>query len=161
MKSVKQKGEGLLGLNHASKTVDVPASLPTPPHNNQEELRYTRTQQHVVQRCDTTSSSSAFSLPVALTLLFFFFRVQESSERASPDGFVPSSSPESVADMEISRYPDLSFIKLEPPSPCPSPPLPMMPCAWGKGQYLGVKILWDHFYIWQRCNIFVCFKARL
>ncbi|XP_042371080.1 histone-lysine N-methyltransferase 2C-like, partial [Plectropomus leopardus] len=39
VKSVKQKGEGLLTLNHASKTVDVPASLPTPPHNNQEELR--------------------------------------------------------------------------------------------------------------------------
>lgn len=40
VKGVKQKGEGLLPLNHASKTVDVPASLPTPPHNNQEELRY-------------------------------------------------------------------------------------------------------------------------
>ncbi len=40
VKGVKQKGEGLLAsLNHASKTVDVPASLPTPPHNNQEELR--------------------------------------------------------------------------------------------------------------------------
>lgn len=38
-KGVKQKGEGLVVLNHASKTVDVPASLPTPPHNNQEELR--------------------------------------------------------------------------------------------------------------------------
>nr|XP_029131590.1 LOW QUALITY PROTEIN: histone-lysine N-methyltransferase 2C-like [Labrus bergylta] len=97
VKGVKQKGEGLLGLNHASKTVDVPASLPTPPHNNQEELR-----------------------------------VQDSSERDSPEGFVPSSSPESVADMEISRYPDLSFIKLEPPSPCPSPTLPIIPCAWGK-----------------------------
>ncbi|KAM6971552.1 LOW QUALITY PROTEIN: histone-lysine N-methyltransferase 2C-like [Tautogolabrus adspersus] len=97
VKGVKQKGEGLLGLNHASKTVDVPASLPTPPHNNQEELR-----------------------------------VQDSSERDSPDGFVPSSSPESVADMEISRYPDLSFIKLEPSSPCPSPTLPIIPCAWGK-----------------------------
>lgn len=56
------------------------------------------------------------------------------SERMSPDGFVPSSSPESVADAEISRFPDLSFIKLEPPSPCPSPPIPIMPCAWGKGQ---------------------------
>lgn len=37
--ALKQKGEELLVLNHASKTVDVPASLPTPPHNNQEELR--------------------------------------------------------------------------------------------------------------------------
>lgn len=26
-------------LAHGPKTVDVPASLPTPPHNNQEELR--------------------------------------------------------------------------------------------------------------------------
>ncbi|KAM8731510.1 histone-lysine N-methyltransferase 2C isoform 5-T5 [Acanthopagrus schlegelii] len=105
VKGVKQKGEGLLPLNHASKTVDVPASLPTPPHNNQEELR-----------------------------------VQDSSERDSPDGFVPSSSPESVADMEVSRYPDLSFIKLEPPSPCPSPTLPIMPCAWGKASALKQEV---------------------
>lgn len=39
MKGVTQKGEGLVPLNPASKTVDVPASLPTPPHNNQEELK--------------------------------------------------------------------------------------------------------------------------
>ncbi|KAM7369521.1 hypothetical protein PAMP_010840 [Pampus punctatissimus] len=102
---LKQKGEELLALNHASKTVDVPASLPTPPHNNHEELR-----------------------------------VQDSSGRSSPDGFVPSSSPESVADMEISRYPDLSFIKLEPPSPCPSPPVPIMPCAWGKGSAVKQEV---------------------
>ncbi|TDG97613.1 hypothetical protein EPR50_G00228120 [Perca flavescens] len=102
---VKQKGEGLLALNHASKTVDVPASLPTPPHNNQEELR-----------------------------------VQDSSGRDSPDGFVPSSSPESVADMEVSRFPDLSFIKLEPPSPCPSPTIPIMPCAWGKGSAVKQEV---------------------
>ncbi|XP_034415694.1 histone-lysine N-methyltransferase 2C-like isoform X10 [Cyclopterus lumpus] len=94
---VNQKGDGLLALNHATKTVDVPASLPTPPHNNQEELR-----------------------------------VHDSSGRDSPDGFVPSSSPDSVADMEVSRYPDLSWIKLELPSPCPSPTIPVMPCAWGK-----------------------------
>ncbi|XP_068593242.1 histone-lysine N-methyltransferase 2C-like isoform X2 [Cebidichthys violaceus] len=97
VKGVKQKGEGLLALNHAPKTVDVPASLPTPPHNNQEELR-----------------------------------VHDSSGRDSPEGFVPSSSPESVADEEVSRYPNLSWIKLEPPSPCVSPTIPMMPCAWGK-----------------------------
>ncbi|XP_069576340.1 histone-lysine N-methyltransferase 2C [Brachyistius frenatus] len=103
--ALKHKGEELLALNHASKTVDVPASLPTPPHNNQEELR-----------------------------------VQDSSQRGSPDGFVPSSSPESVADMEVSRYPDLSFIKLEPPSPCPSPPLPIMPCAWGKGSAVKQEV---------------------
>lgn len=35
----KKKGEELVSLNHSSKTVDVPASLPTPPHNTQEELR--------------------------------------------------------------------------------------------------------------------------
>ncbi|CAB1432000.1 unnamed protein product [Pleuronectes platessa] len=93
---LKQKGAGLLVVNHTHKTVDVPASLPTPPHNNQEELR-----------------------------------IQDSSARSTPDGFVPSSSPESVWDGEVSRYPDLSFIKLEPPSPSPSPPLPITPCAWG------------------------------
>lgn len=67
----------------------------------------------------------------------FLLRVQDStSERDSPDSFVPSSSPESVADVEICRYPDLSFIKLEPPSPCPSPTLPIMPSTLGKGQWL-------------------------
>ncbi|KAM9332683.1 histone-lysine N-methyltransferase 2C-like [Pholidichthys leucotaenia] len=101
----KQKGEELLTVNHTSKTVDVPASLLTPPHNNQEELR-----------------------------------VQDVSERDSPDSFVPSSSPESVADMEVSRYPDLSFIKLEPPSPCPSPTLPVMPCAKGKGSAVKQEV---------------------
>ncbi|XP_041823896.1 histone-lysine N-methyltransferase 2C-like isoform X4 [Melanotaenia boesemani] len=103
--ALKQKEEELLALSHASKTVDVPASLPTPPHNNQEELR-----------------------------------VQGSSEPDSPDGFVPSSSPESVADMEVSRYPDLSFIKLEPPSPCPSPTFPIMPSAWGKGSAVKQEV---------------------
>ncbi|XP_028288299.1 histone-lysine N-methyltransferase 2C-like isoform X3 [Parambassis ranga] len=103
--ALKQKGEELMSLNTNSKTVDVPASLPTPPHNNQEELR-----------------------------------VQDLSERNSPDGFIPSSSPESVSDMEVSRYPDLSFIKLEPPSPCPSPTLPMMPCAWGKGSAVKQEV---------------------
>lgn len=39
VKGVKEKGEGLVVLNHTTKTVDVPASLPTPPHNNQEEMR--------------------------------------------------------------------------------------------------------------------------
>lgn len=102
---LKLKGEELLSLNHPSKTVDVPASLPTPPHNNQEELR-----------------------------------VQDSSERDDPDSYVPSSSPESVADIEVSRYPDLSFIKLEPPSPCPSPTLPMIPCAWGKGSAVKQEV---------------------
>uniref|UniRef100_A0AAQ6ICI8 [histone H3]-lysine(4) N-methyltransferase n=1 Tax=Anabas testudineus TaxID=64144 RepID=A0AAQ6ICI8_ANATE len=42
--------------------------------------------------------------------------------------------------MEVSRYPDLSFIKLEPPSPCPSPTIPMMPCAFGKGSAVKQEI---------------------
>ncbi|XP_072297616.1 histone-lysine N-methyltransferase 2C isoform X2 [Eucyclogobius newberryi] len=89
------------------KTVDVPASLPTPPHNNQEELR-----------------------------------VQEScKDRNSPDSFVPSSSPESVVGMEISRYPVLSLIKEEPLSPCLSPVLPMLPSAEGKGTKVKLRDL--------------------
>ncbi|KAJ8337048.1 hypothetical protein SKAU_G00382680 [Synaphobranchus kaupii] len=72
---------------------------PTPPHNNQEELRG---QEH----CD---------------------------DRDTPDSFVPSSSPESVVGMEISRYPDLSLVKAEPPSPAPSPVIPMLPSSIGKG----------------------------
>ncbi|XP_056155239.1 histone-lysine N-methyltransferase 2C [Lampris incognitus] len=102
---LKRKGEQLLALSQASKTVDVPASLPTPPHNNQEDVR-----------------------------------VQELEGRHSPDSFVPSSSPESVVDMEISRYPDISHIKLEPPSPCPSPTIPIMPCTWGKGSAVKQEI---------------------
>ncbi|KYO46955.1 histone-lysine N-methyltransferase 2D isoform B [Alligator mississippiensis] len=81
------------------KTVDVPASLPTPPHNNQEELR-------VQDHCD---------------------------DRDTPDSFVPSSSPESVVGMEISRYPDLSLVKEETPEPVPSPIIPILPSSTGKG----------------------------
>lgn len=36
--------------------------------------------------------------------------------------------------MEISRYPDLSLVKEEPPSPCLSPVLPMLPAPDGKGE---------------------------
>ncbi|XP_053569781.1 histone-lysine N-methyltransferase 2C isoform X3 [Bombina bombina] len=86
-------------MTQGPKTVDVPASLPTPPHNNQEELR---AQDH----CDS---------------------------RDSPDSFVPSSSPESVVGVEISRYPDLSLVKEEPPDPAPSPIIPILPSSTGKG----------------------------
>ncbi|XP_062260006.1 histone-lysine N-methyltransferase 2C isoform X1 [Platichthys flesus] len=89
------------------KTVDVPASLPTPPHNNQEELSN---------------------------------RGQEPcKDRDTPDSFVPSSSPESVFGMEISRYPDLSLVKEEPPSPCLSPVFPMLPAADGKGSEVKLQ----------------------
>ncbi|XP_041659164.1 histone-lysine N-methyltransferase 2C isoform X2 [Cheilinus undulatus] len=89
------------------KTVDVPASLPTPPHNNQEELSN---------------------------------RGQEPcKDRDTPDSFVPSSSPESVVSMEISRYPDLSLVKEEPPSPCLSPVLPMLPAPDGKGTQIKLQ----------------------
>nr|XP_036855119.1 histone-lysine N-methyltransferase 2C isoform X6 [Manis javanica] len=81
------------------KTVDVPASLPTPPHNNQEELRM---QDHA-------------------------------ADRDTPDSFVPSSSPESVVGVEVSRYPDLSLVKQEPPEPVPSPIIPILPSIAGKG----------------------------
>ncbi|KAM3929076.1 histone-lysine N-methyltransferase 2C isoform 6-T6 [Leptodactylus fuscus] len=85
-------------MTQGPKSVDVPASLPTPPHNNQEELR-------VQDHCDA---------------------------RDSPDSFVPSSSPESVVGMEISRYPDLSLVKEEPPDPAPSPIIPILPSSTGK-----------------------------
>ncbi|CAL8319747.1 unnamed protein product, partial [Arctogadus glacialis] len=89
------------------KTVDVPASLPTPPHNNQEELSN---------------------------------RGQEpGKDRDTPDSFVPSSSPESVAGAEISRYPDLTRVKEEPRSPCLSPILSMLPPPHGKGTELKLR----------------------
>ncbi|XP_063159425.1 histone-lysine N-methyltransferase 2C isoform X3 [Candoia aspera] len=81
------------------KSVDVPASLPTPPHNNHEELR-------IQDPCD---------------------------DRDTPDSFVPSSSPESVMGMEISRYPDLSAVKEEMPESIPSPIIPILPAGTGKG----------------------------
>uniref|UniRef100_H3DCP4 [histone H3]-lysine(4) N-methyltransferase n=1 Tax=Tetraodon nigroviridis TaxID=99883 RepID=H3DCP4_TETNG len=87
------------------KTVDVPASLPTPPHNNQEELS----------------------------------RQDPCKDRDTPDSFVPSSSPESVFGMEISRYPDLSLVKEEVPSPCQSPILPMLPPPDGKGSAIKLQ----------------------
>ncbi|XP_053464427.1 histone-lysine N-methyltransferase 2C isoform X7 [Nycticebus coucang] len=85
-------------ITQGPKTVDVPASLPTPPHNNQEELRM---QDHC-------------------------------GDRDTPDSFVPSSSPESVVGVEVSRYPDLSLVKEEPPEPVPSPIIPILPSTAGK-----------------------------
>ncbi|XP_068197773.1 histone-lysine N-methyltransferase 2C [Antennarius striatus] len=90
------------------KTVDVPASLPTPPHNNQEELSSNRAQ----ELC---------------------------KERDTPDSFIPSSSPESVVGVEISRYPDLPLVKEEQLSPCLSPILPMLPAPDGKGSELQLQ----------------------
>lgn len=55
-------------------------------------------------------------------------------DRDTPDSFVPSSSPESVFGMEVSRYPDLSLVKEEVPSPCQSPVLPLLPAPDGKGK---------------------------
>ncbi|XP_056329618.1 histone-lysine N-methyltransferase 2C isoform X7 [Danio aesculapii] len=92
-------------LAQGPKTVNVPASLPTPPHNNQEELRG---QEH----CE---------------------------DRNTPDSFVPSSSPESVVGMEISRYPDLSLVKEEPPSPAMSPVIPMFPVFRDKGSDVKLR----------------------
>ncbi|XP_057189086.1 histone-lysine N-methyltransferase 2C isoform X3 [Triplophysa rosa] len=92
-------------LAQGPKTVNVPASLPTPPHNNQEDLR---SQEH----CE---------------------------DRDTPDSFVPSSSPESVIGMEISRYPDLSLVKEEPPSPAVSPVIPMFPVFRGKGSEVRLR----------------------
>lgn len=79
-------------------------------------------------------SQSLAALRAALTLLLWacVLRVQD-SEGETVDSYVPSSSPESVADLEVSRFPDLSFVKLEPVSPCPSPTLAVMPAARGKG----------------------------
>uniref|UniRef100_A0A8C1N5S8 [histone H3]-lysine(4) N-methyltransferase n=1 Tax=Cyprinus carpio TaxID=7962 RepID=A0A8C1N5S8_CYPCA len=92
-------------LAQGPKTVNVPASLPTPPHNNQEELRGQ-------EQCE---------------------------DRDTPDSFVPSSSPESVVGMEISRYPDLSLVKEEPPSPALSPVIPMFPVFRGKGSEVRLR----------------------
>lgn len=62
-------------------------------------------------------------------------RMQEhGAERDSPDSFVPSSSPESVVGMEVSRYPDLSLVKEEPPEPVPSPIIPILPSNAGRGR---------------------------
>lgn len=41
--------------------------------------------------------------------------------------------------MEISRYPDLSLVKEEPPSPCLSPVLPMLPAPDGKGKHTQLQ----------------------
>lgn len=70
-------------------------------------------------------------------MVYFGFcsRVQDHCEdRDTPDSFVPSSSPESVVGMEISRYPDLSVVKEENPEPVPSPIIPILPSSTGKGE---------------------------
>ncbi|KAI3374932.1 hypothetical protein L3Q82_021460 [Scortum barcoo] len=111
------------------KTVDVPASLPTPPHNNQEELR-------IDLGCVVFTKAANFVPPPRKNSN----RGQEPcKDRDTPDSFVPSSSPESVVGMEISRYPDLSLVKEEPPSPCLSPVLPMLPAPDGKGSEIKLR----------------------
>ena len=62
-------------------------------------------------------------------------RIQDhGGDRDTPDSVVPSSSPESVVGMEVSRYPDLSLVKEEPPEPVPSPIIPILPSSTGKGR---------------------------
>ncbi|XP_053350621.1 histone-lysine N-methyltransferase 2C isoform X4 [Clarias gariepinus] len=117
-------------ISQGPKTVDVPASLPTPPHTNQEELR-----------------------------------VQDHCDRDTPDSFVPSSSPESVTGMEISRYPDLSLVKEERPSPASSPTISMLPSASGKGtevmQWEVKKEPQSNFFGSHFDQPFSCSKAGL
>lgn len=65
----------------------------------------------------------------------FSCRMQDHGvDRDTPDSFVPSSSPESVVGMEVSRFPDLSLVKEEPPEPVPSPIIPILPSSAGKGR---------------------------
>lgn len=71
-------------------------------------------------------------------------------DRDTPDSFVPSSSPESVVGMEISRYPDLSLVKAEPPSPCVSPVLPMLPPPAGKGKR---TVKTNQCFCWHHLNL--------
>ena len=59
---------------------------------------------------------------------------EHGAERDTPDSFVPSSSPESVVGMEVSRYPDLSLVKEEPPEPVPSPIIPILPSNASRGR---------------------------
>lgn len=67
--------------------------------------------------------------------VFIFFRIQDHcGDRDTPDSFVPSSSPESVVGVEVSRYPDLSLVKEEPPEPVPSPIIPILPSTAGKSK---------------------------
>lgn len=119
------------------KTVDVPASLPTPPHNNQEELRYLfiyylRKQKLIIK---SINKKHFILLLTNIPLCGNSSRGQDPcKDRDTPDSFVPSSSPESVVGMEITRYPELSLVKAEPPSPCVSPVLPMLPPPTGKGK---------------------------
>lgn len=74
-------------------------------------------------------------LPVLTCYLCSSLRIQDhGGDRDSPDSFVPSSSPESVVGMEVSRYPDLSLVKEEPPEPVASPIIPILPSSAGKGR---------------------------
>lgn len=64
------KGEDDLlppAITQGPKTVDVPASLPTPPHNNQEELRYVfktfNQLHHISLMAISTSGFSGYDLP--------------------------------------------------------------------------------------------------
>lgn len=94
-------------------------------------------------------------------MVYFGFcsRVQDHCEdRDTPDSFVPSSSPESVVGMEISRYPDLSVVKEENPEPVPSPIIPILPSSTGKGETAAeqTELGWAFFCIHVRVVLTWC-----
>ncbi|XP_051538392.1 histone-lysine N-methyltransferase 2C-like isoform X2 [Myxocyprinus asiaticus] len=106
--------DDLLGpITHGPKTVDVPASLPTPPHNNQEELRG---QEHCVDR-DTPDSFVLSSSPESVVGMEIsrypdLYRVKE--ERPSPavSPVIPMLPSASGKGSEAKLW----EVKMEPPS---------------------------------------------
>ncbi|MBN3285215.1 KMT2D methyltransferase, partial [Polyodon spathula] len=90
------------------KSVDLLAALPTPPHNQNEDIR----QENI--------SFSSVCAP---------FKMESDEDSDAPDSIVPASSPESVLGDETSRFPLLTDLKEEDLERAVSPVIPIIPRA--------------------------------
>ena len=103
--------------------MDILAALPTPPHNQNEDIRcgisylfrlHSRTPQRVcfASRADANA---------------FRFRMESDDDSDAPDSIIPASSPESDLGEEASRFPHLREPKEEESERAISPVIPLIP----------------------------------
>lgn len=99
------------------KSVDILAALPTPPHNQNEDIRYNRT---------VVNQYTGFLLLNGYKWRDFFNRM-ESDDEDAPESIIPASSPESNVGDETPRFPHLREPKEEETERAISPIIPLIP----------------------------------
>lgn len=128
------------------KSLDLLAALPTPPHNQTEDVRWGIGRGQVGQVSVTATpparpiSAVEREDPCGCTnlCLRLAFRMESDEDSDSPDSIVPASSPESILGEEAPRFPQLGSGRWERDSRSLSPVIPIIPrasipgkrCAW-------------------------------